>query len=71
MITFSVPVVVNGNLNLSLAGVTLVSQVVTSPTVLTQTYSAAVVGKAWTITAGDPSIATFQGGSVAGSSGNF
>ena len=72
VVTFSVPVVVSGNLNLNLSAPdALLSQVVNSPTQLTQTYTATVVGKSWTISPSDPSIKTFQGGALAPASGTF
>lgn len=71
VVTFSVPVVVNGNLNLNIAGKTLVSQTVDTPTQLTQVYSASVATDAWSIDGTDPSITTFQGGGLAAASGTF
>jgi len=71
-LTFSVPVIVTGNIPLHVSGgLTLVTQVITSPTVVTQTYSASVSAKTWSINANDPSISTFQGGGVAPASGTF
>lgn len=70
-LTFSVPVVVNGNVDLNVeTGIALVTQVQTSPTVVTQTYASSVAGKTWSIAAGAP-VSTFQGGGLAPTSGTF
>ena len=71
-LTFGVAVVVHGTPNLNVSGgLTLVSQVVISPTVIQQTYSDALVGKTYLLAPGDPSVSSFQGGVVAGASGTF
>jgi hypothetical protein len=71
VITFGVPVVVSGTINLHLSGShTLVSQTVNSPTQVTQVYSATVVGATWSLSSAEP-VATFQGGSLASASGTF
>ena len=52
-LTFSQPVIVSGNIPLNLSGSqTLVSQTITSSTVVTQVYSATVVGDTWSIGSG-------------------
>ena len=71
-LTFAVPVIISGipNLNVS-GGVSFVSQHQTSPTVLVQTYSATLSGKTYSLAAGDPAIATFQGGGNNAVAGTF
>ena len=70
-LTFSLPVIVSGNIPLNLSGSqTLVSQTITSATVVTQVYSATVVGDTWSIGSGAP-VATYQGGTLAPASGTF
>lgn len=71
VITFGVPVVVSGTINLHLSGShTLVSQTVNSPTQVTQVYSATVVGSTWSLNGSEP-VSTFQGGAVAPAGGTF
>jgi hypothetical protein len=71
-ITFATPVVVNGTIPMNVSGgLTLVSQTVVSPTVVTQTYSGALTTKTYNIPAATPQIASFQGGTFAGVSGTF
>src|SRR5882724_7945726 len=65
-LTFDVPVVVKGTILTTLNTRTLVSQTVVSQTVVTQVWSGAVAGLDWTVPAGDPAVATFQGGALAG-----
>lgn len=70
-LTFNVPVIVSGNINLNVqTGIALVSQVQTSPTVVTQTYASSVSGKTWSIAMGSP-VRTFQGGGLVPTSGTF
>lgn len=71
-LTFSVPVVVNGIIpgNIS-GGLTLVAQVVVSPTVVTQQMSAAVAAKTYNYPVNTPQIRTQQGGGFAGASGTL
>jgi hypothetical protein len=70
--TFNVPVVITGTPNLNVSGgLTFVSQVQTSPTVLAITYSGALTTKTWSLAANDPAIHTYQGGGVAAASGTF
>lgn len=73
VITLSVPCVISGTLNLHLGSSppTLVSQVINSPTQITQVYSATVVSHPWSIVAADPSVKSMQGGSLAPASGTF
>lgn len=71
-LTFSVPVVVSQNIDLHLSpSHTLLTQVQNDGVTVTQTYDASVVGSTWTIDAGTPGIATFQGGGVAAATGTF
>ena len=71
-LTFSGPVVVDGNIPLVVAGgVTLVSQTQVSPTVFHQLFSGPLTGLAWSIAGGVPEVATFQGGGLAPASGTF
>jgi hypothetical protein len=70
-LTFDAPVIVSGRVNLVVTGKTFVSQLQTSPTVLTQTYSATLSGAAYVLAANDPSILSFQGGRCGGASGMF
>jgi len=69
-LTFSVPVVVSGPVDLGVPGVTFVSQNQSSSTVLAITYSGAITGKDWAI---DPSapVLSFEGGAVAPNGGTF
>lgn len=70
-ITFSVPVVVSGDVDLHVeGGIALVSQAQTGPTTLVQHYASSAAGLTWSILAGAP-VATFQGGGLAPSSGTF
>lgn len=69
--TFNVPVIVSGRINLVVTGRTFVSQLQTSPTVVTQTYSSALSGAAYLLSANDPNVKTFQGGGNAPASGTF
>lgn len=71
-LTFSNPIVVNGTIPMNVSGgLTLVSQVVVSPTVVTQTYSGALTTKTYSIPVGSPTITGTQGQSFAGVSGTF
>lgn len=71
-LTFSVPVIVRGDIGLEVTGgPTFVSQVVTSPTVVTQTWSGAVDGLDYDLPAGDLNVSTAQGGVETGASGTF
>lgn len=71
-LTFSGPVVVTGPIPLGVSGgLTLVTQTVTSPTVVTQLYSAALTTRTYSLPPGAVNVATFQGGQVSGTSGTF
>jgi hypothetical protein len=71
-LTFSTPVVVSGNIPLTLsAGGPLLSQSQTSPTTVVQHYTSSAAGATWSIAAGLPMISTFQGGSNAAAGGTF
>lgn len=71
-ITFARPVVVTGNIPVIVAGgPTFVSQTVVSPTVVTQTWSATLVGHLVTLPGGAANVATYQGGQVVGTSATF
>jgi hypothetical protein len=71
VITFDVPVVVSGNIDLHVStGIALLSQVQTSPTTVAQVYASSVVGKTWSVDNSAP-VATFQGGALAAASGTF
>jgi len=70
-ITFSQPVVVTGTLGMTVATLTLVSQTVVSPTVVTQVWNGNVATHLGTLPANDPNVATYQGGKVAGTSVTF
>lgn len=70
-LTFAQPVVVTGDIGVTVAGLTLVSQTIISPTVVTQTWSANVATHAFAVPANDPHVSTYQGGGVAGATGTF
>lgn len=70
-LTFARPVVVSGTIPLAVTGLTIVSQSVTSPTVVAITLSGAVTGLDYTLDSGAANIATYQGGQVYGTSGTF
>ena len=71
ILTFSVPVIISGNIAMTVATRTFVSQVVNSPTQVTITFSGAVATNAWNIPGATANISSYQGGSVAGASGTF
>ena len=70
-LTFSSPVVVNGDIPLSVDTRTFVSQEVTSSTTVEITVSGAVTGLDYDLPANLPQIKTFQGGTNNGVSGTF
>lgn len=71
-LTFSKPVVVSGTIPLAVSGgPTFVSQSVTSPTTVTQTFSAALTTHPYTLPANAANVSTYQGGGVAGTAGTF
>ena len=71
ILDFDRPVVVTGNVALSVATLAFASQVINSPTQVTVTMSGAVATHAFTYAAGDPNVATYQGGQTYGASGTF
>jgi len=72
VITFSLPVIVSGVIDLHLdPAIALVSQVVTADTVVTQTYLTAVAGSDWVFEGGIGSVRTREGGAVAPAAGTF
>lgn len=71
-LTFARPVVVTGTIPLAVSGgPTFVSQTIVSPTVVTQTFSAALTTKTYNLPANAAGVSTYQGGGVAGTSGTF
>lgn len=66
-LTFSRPVVVRGSLSNTVATRTLVSQVQTSPTVVSQVWSGTVTTLVGTVPANMPNLSGVTGGSNAGS----
>ena len=71
ILTFSVPVVVSGQVDLHVSGgLGFVSQVQLSPQVLHVLYDGAVGGKTWSVGPGEP-VATFQGGGLAPQADTF
>lgn len=70
-LTFSRPIVVTGPIVGTVATRTFVSQVITSPTVVTQTWSSAVTGLAYAFSGPQANAASYQGGQVAGATGTF
>lgn len=70
-LTFDRPVVVRGNLTNTVATLTLVSQVQTSPTIVTQVWSGVVTAKAWAVPAAMPNLSGVTGGSNASAAGVF
>lgn len=71
-LTFSRPVVVTGIIPLAVSGgLTVVTQTIVSPTVVTQLYSAALSTHTYTLNGNAANVATYQGGGVAGQTGTF
>lgn len=71
-LTFSRPVVVTGIIPLTVTGgPTFVSQAIVSPTVVTQTFSAALTTHAYSLPANAANVSSYQGGGVAGTTGTF
>lgn len=71
-LTFSRPVVVTGTIPVTVAGgPTFVSQTIVSPTVVTQVWSATLVGHTVTLPGGAANVATYQGGQTAGAVATF
>lgn len=71
VITFSQPVNVNGNIGLTVATRTFVSQVVNSPTQVTVTMNGTVATFLATLPTNDPALSSYQGGPVLGVSRTF
>lgn len=70
-LTFSLPVVVSGNIATTVATRTLVSQTQVSPTVITQVWSGNVTALAYTFPSQPANVRTQLGGTVSGTSGTF
>jgi hypothetical protein len=71
-VAFSSPVVVNGPLPLAVAGgPTYESQVLSTPSLLLVTFSAALAAKTWVLTGGGDVVLSMQGGVLAPASGTF
>jgi hypothetical protein len=70
-LTFSQPVVVRGTIGVTVAGKTLVSQTIVSPTEVTQVWSGNVTGLAYTVPSADPHVSGQLGGQLVGSAGTF
>ena len=70
-LTFSVPVIVSGNIPLASSAGTFVSQTTVSPSEVRQVWSTSQAGATWSIAGGTPEIATFQGGGNAPAGGTF
>lgn len=71
-LTFSRPVVVTGTIPMTVSGgLTFVSQTVVSPTVVTQTWSAALSAKTYVIPSGAANVSSYQGGQLVGAAGTF
>lgn len=70
-LTFSRPVVVTGNIGVTVATLTLVSQAIVSPTVVTQIWSGNVATHAFNVPSNDPHVSSYQGGALVGTSGTF
>lgn len=70
--TFSVPVVVNSTIPITISGgITVLSQTQTSSTVIVLTASAAVATHTYALAANCGAISTFQGGGNAAAAGTF
>lgn len=71
ILTFSQPVNVSGAINIAVATLTYVSQVVNSPTQVTVTMSGAVATHAWSLPSPVANVTSYQGGPALGGSGTF
>jgi hypothetical protein len=69
--TFSSPVNVDGTIAFTVASLTLTTQTVVSPTVVTFLMSGALTGHAFHFPSADPAVSSYEGGLVAGASGTF
>lgn len=70
-LTFDRPVVVSDLIPLSVATLTLVSQHVVSPTVVSQTFSGTVASHAYSLPPNSFAARTYQGGGTAAIAGTF
>jgi len=70
-LTYSRPVVVRSTPGIAVAGLTINSYAIVSPTVVTCVASGTVATKAWTYAANDDNVSPSQGGFVAAASGTF
>ncbi len=70
-LTFSAPVIISGTIPLASNTGTFVSQTVVSATQVQQVWSTSQATATWSIPAGCPQIATFQGGGNAAAGGTF
>ena len=70
-LTFDKPVVVTGNIPVTVATLTLVSQTIVSSTVVTQVWSANVATHLVTMPSNAANVASYQGGGVLGSTATF
>lgn len=72
ILTFTLPVVVDGPIPLVVTGGTAGAQTIVSPTVVNIEQGVAVTGKAWTLAQPIPQVGTYEGGTVASApSGTF
>jgi len=71
VLTWSQPVVVRGNLAITVATLTFVSQVINSPTQVTITMSGAVATHAYSFNGNQPNISASNGGAVSSAAGTF
>lgn len=71
-LTFSRPVVVTGIIPANVSGgLTVTTQTIVSPTVVTQLYSAALTTHTYSIPAGAANVSSYQGGQLIGAAGTF
>lgn len=70
-LTFARPVTVSGPIGVTVATLTLVSQAIVSPTVVTQVWTGNVATHAYTVPSNDPHVSSYQGGALVGTSGTF
>jgi len=70
-LTFARPVQVTGTIPLTVATLTLTTQTVVSPTVVTLLMSGTLAGHAWSVPSPIPNVSTYEGGVASGGSGTF
>ena len=70
-LTFSVPVIVGGPLEMTVGSLSIVSQSQTSPTTYVFVMSGMTTTATYNFPGNQPNISTFQGGAVAGVTGTF